>query len=648
MNVRPRGALLLDSMLKPSALRKAGLALIAIAWLASASLSATMTGGRAGDDYPARVIPYDLARYPHIDCLAGRVLAETRPGLSAREREALWRAYGVKPSFQWLVPATGFSYHELEVKPYPWWQLAWAALSRRELPPRALPELVALLNEDPRIDWAAPDALLLDWAQPRQLPPGEELIDDDVSQGDALATEKQAQPRAAADATGEERGVNFVDPYFRPLPGGFSAWQKDDSALDPVPDFEYYRLCAPEGTAVNWAAELRSSNKFTEHCARAYGINEALALARYRQAGSPPLSSVTVVVADTGVAVNHPDLAGRLHPNAIDANLRNYRVRAPDDRPAAELEISDRRRVEAVGLPRMAIADRPAAHGTATAGIVARCTSGFGHGGDAVRILPASIKTASTMRFSGPNMHVKSPVSSFIKLIACLYQQFPTGDFAEGDGAVRNRGDVRVVTTSASMPRTYFSDAEWKVVAPVIGKAAGSIAEDLRQNDRVYLFASGNEALGWPSRPGEMDYVISVAAAMPFDGARAWYRELTKEGSNLGEKCVSAPGYGVITSTIQPSPNLNYLREGEFPPPVPHFSTPPRAGSWTEQTYRFSATSASTPQVAALAALLYAEHPERSYKDVIQLVEDSTGGRKISSEWGEARGLVDYSAALGW
>jgi hypothetical protein len=50
---------------------------------------------------------------------------------------------------------------------------------------------------------------------------------------------------APSAVAGETRGVNFIDPHFRPLPGGFSAWQKDEDSVDPVPDFEYYRLCAP-------------------------------------------------------------------------------------------------------------------------------------------------------------------------------------------------------------------------------------------------------------------------------------------------------------------------------------------------------------------------------------------------------------------
>ena len=60
------------------------------------------------------------------------------------------------------------------------------------------------------------------------------------------------------------------------------------------------------------------------------------------------------------------------------------------------------------------------------------------------------------------------------------------------------------------------------------------------------------------------------------------------------------------------------------------------------------ATSSATPQVAALAALLYAQAPERDYATVIQLIEYSVGERRVHCDWGEARGIVDYAAALDW
>jgi hypothetical protein len=135
---------------------------------------------------------------------------------------------------------------------------------------------------------------------------------------------------------------------------------------------------------------------------------------------------------------------------------------------------------------------------------------------------------------------------------------------------------------------------------------------------------------------------------MAFDGARAWAIPVVNEGSNLGPQCVSAPGHGIITSAIYPCPNLAYLPEDEMWPSRPRASIPARPGSWLEQTNRFNATSAATPQISALAALLYAQDPTRKYQDVIKLIGDSTAGRKVSAPYGEARGLVDYAAALGW
>jgi len=129
------------------AVSKSSLAVIAVAGLIGSALLALLADGRDSSNCELRVIPYDLTRYPHIDCLAGRVLAETRPELSARERQALWRAYGVRPSFEWLVPETGFTYHELEVMPYQPWRRAWAAVTQQKLLPRKLPPLVCARSD---------------------------------------------------------------------------------------------------------------------------------------------------------------------------------------------------------------------------------------------------------------------------------------------------------------------------------------------------------------------------------------------------------------------------------------------------------------------------------------------------------------------
>src|SRR5690606_25799452 len=156
------------------------------------------------------------------------------------------------------------------------------------------------------------------------------------------------------------------------------------------------------------------------------------------------------------------------------------------------------------------------------------------------------------------------------------------------------------------VPKSYFSDAQWRIVANLAGKAAGAVAEDLRRNDRLYLFAAGNEAQPEPNKPADMDYVLAVSAARAFDGAQAWHLPQFKEGSNVGPSCVSAPGEGIITSAIMPGPNLRYLPDDEFRVSR-NWSVPYTGREWREHTNSFSATSSATPQVAALAALLYAQ-----------------------------------------
>lgn len=583
-----------------------------------------------------QVVDYDAARLPGLSCVAGRVIAETDPRLAAQQRQALWRQYGLCLDFEWLVPEDGFTYHELRLRQWNILDHITARITGRTLPSRNLPELIARLNEDRRLHWAAPDALVLVWDG------------DDAEPETQTAWPPTANPSPAGEPAAQRAnfGVTLIDEQENSFTGTLDEWATHTDWPEPLPDFEYYRACDPQGTAVAWPPELAGNPGFMLRCSTLYGTGQARALTAYQAAGSPALSPVTVCVADTGVYLNHPDLAGRLHPNSIDLNYSNFRIAAPGDRPDAGLEIKDRELAQATGLPRPAIKGQPAAHGTCTAGLVARCTGEFASAQAQVRLLPASLKSDRTFAIVGTR--IKSPISAFIKLVACLYHNYPVGRFTPDPGdRVQNTGDVRVVTTSASVPRTYFSDAEWNVVTSLINKAAAAVQEDVRHNDRTYLFASGNEAQGVPNKPGDEDFVIAVSATMAFDATKPWsYPD--GEGANLGLKCVSAPGHGIITSLIYACPNLAYLPEKEIPQPGDNLALPRRAMRWGQQTNRFCATSSATPQVAALAALLYAQDPTRTCRDVIQLIEDSTAGRVVEGKWGQARGLVDYTAALGW
>ena len=607
------------------------------------------------------VVFYDAARFPHVQCLAGRVIAETDPRLTARQRAELWREYGLTCSFEWVVPDSGFMYHELEVREITWHERLRKLVMQQAPPPRELNRLIPTLSEDPRVNWAAPDALLLEWCDAPQWERGlewnqslDELKwqdDADADDGKAISG-NQAQRQAAQAGAGLLTGpfsAALLTPNLRNVLPNVDDWAQQDNPPEPWPDFEYYRLCPPDGTAINWATELSNNEVFAARAAKLYGTGQQQALDAYRQAGSPALSPMTICIADTGVYVNHPDLQGRLHPNSIDANYRNFRVIAVSDRPAADEELPDRNHLRTTGLPRPAIQSRPAAHGTEVAGIAARCTDGFvqADGSNAIRLLPVSIRSDRAIAVVG--WRVKSPISSFIKLVNCLNQHYPTGSFTPApDDPVQNTGDVRVISISASVPKSYFSETEWKLVANVVGKAAGSIAEDLRTNDRVYVFAAGNDAQPEPNRPCEMDYVLGVAAANACDGSQCWEYPPTSEGSNMGAMLVAAPGNALITSTIYACPNLAYLPDDELQSAHPNYAIPPRAMTWLEQTNHFNATSGATPQVSSLVALLYTQQPQLTYPEVIASIKASTQGRTLTADWGGSMGLVSYPAALGW
>jgi hypothetical protein len=581
------------------------------------------------EDSEPRIIQYS-SECPNILCLEGRVVAETDPALSAAERDELWKQYGLQCTFEWLVAETGFTYHELEVLDWSWPERLTAQATGRQLASRKLPVLVELLNEDPRLHWAAPDALLLEYADSR---------------------EPYVQMSAQLNALQPPYGASFIDEQYRALKGGLAQWKTLEARTAPLPDFEYYRLCPPEGEKVQWDLALWDDEEFRQQCETVHGTGQGEVLKLYQDNGSPALNQVTVAVADTGVFLNHPDLSGRLHPNAIDANYSNYAIAEPIQRVLHDDEIKNRADKRAIGLPRQAIQGRPASHGTCVAGIVARCTKGFkGRSGDAVRILPISIKSERTYAISG--MRVKSPISAFLKVVACMYQEYPTGkgrsESKRGKERVINDGDVRVVSTSASIPKSYFSGREWRVVKPLAEKAAAAIAEDLRNNDRLWVFASGNDRQSEPSMPGDQPYVVAVTACMPYDSSKPWESAASGEAANLGAKCIAAPGYGIITSTLYKSPNLEYLPAEEFRGPQGNFSVPPRQPDWIAHTNLFAATSAATPQVGALAALIYARKPEASYSGVINRLELSCGERELDANYGKSKGLIDYRVALGF
>ena len=638
--------------------------------LLCAALLQLMPGCAAGPSASAgALIAYDPLHYPGIICVAGRVVAETHPSLSDHERMELWHEYGLSPTFEWICRDSGFSYSELDVTPSTLRERITSFITRAELPPRELSKLVPLLDRDPRVNWAAPDALIFEWADDGSLA---DIVDEleaagAESSGGQTAEEQAEQAAAEAEqaalAASErdpaqysgtvlqgELGVVLLDAQYNLFGGTLPQWEQLENPAPPLPDFEYYRFAPPAGADVRWPAELAASAEFMQHYSRLHGTGQKLALNDYVAAGEPALSNITICVADTGLLLNHYDLAERLHPNAIDTNYRNYKIAGPNERPPAEFEIHDRESRESIGLPRTAIKGRPASHGTEVAGVVQRCTAGFkgADGADAIRILPASIKSASTVRITG--WRAKSPISAFVKLIAMLKDEFPTGDFSPSpNDTVQNTGDVRVVTVSASVPKSYFSETEWRIVANLAGKAAGSIAEDLRENDRVYLFAAGNEAQSQPNQPCDQPYVLGVAAADCWRAGMAWDmggRGKQREASNLGMTCVSAPGWGIVTSDLYDCPNLAYLPADEIANPRPDTSIPPRNAPWQTTTNRFSATSSATPQVASLAALLYAQDPSREYGGVIAIIRESTGGRTISADYGEAMGIVDFRAAL--
>ncbi len=81
----------------------------------------------------------------------------------------------------------------------------------KPLYPRELNKLIPLVDEDPRVNWASPDALALVWAE------GGDNVDS--------------------------YGASLLDGRYRQFEGSLEEWLAEEETQDPLPDFEYYREC---------------------------------------------------------------------------------------------------------------------------------------------------------------------------------------------------------------------------------------------------------------------------------------------------------------------------------------------------------------------------------------------------------------------
>jgi subtilisin family serine protease len=298
-------------------------------------------------------------------------------------------------------------------------------------------------------------------------------------------------------------------------------------------------------------------------------------------------SDVVLVIVDTGIELDHPDL----EENILDRDGEDWDF----EDPYSEIPSDD------IG------------HGTSVSGIAAAVMNEVGVRGVAPGVMIMPLKTGST----GGEVATRAD--------AINYAVSRAGDF---DGMVIScswytNGDV----TSVHRAILHAHDA---------GIAC--------------FFAAGNDNLSTLCYPAQYRETIAVGAMAPCDGLRKSPTTCDGEdfwGSNYGDSLdVAAPGVHIYTTDMDSGNGYNpggTAYDDDLPSPYNY-------------TKYFYGTSSSTPQAAAVAALMLSLDSSLEVEDIRSILHNSA--RKVGGydyDWDLSRpghsrelgyGLVDAYGAL--
>jgi subtilisin family serine protease len=282
-------------------------------------------------------------------------------------------------------------------------------------------------------------------------------------------------------------------------------------------------------------------------------------------------SSVVVCILDMGCDLTHPDLESQFSTPGI-----NLHTMMPDGSPTGH-------------------------HGTACAGIVAAVfnnTLGVAGLAGNCRIMPLARQNSTDMETAAG---IRYAANNGARVISMSF-----GRYAPGDGEVPSGWDFTIIDS----------------------------AIDHAVNDRgcVLCAASGNEDSGTHNRyPARHPLVIACGASDKEDNRKT---PSSPDGENWGSNfgvnnysgkktgiSVVAPGVFIPTTDLQDADGYNRNKGGPITRQgVYHSTSGDKGGNYF---YWFNGTSAATPHVAGLAALLLSQYPTLTNIQVRNIIEQT-------------------------
>jgi hypothetical protein len=367
--------------------------------------------------------------------------------------------------------------------------------------------------------------------------------------------------------------------------------------------------CDAQGSNVPWPTDMLnitqpgSGNNYTG-VTEAYYVNTALTTIPLGPEAGGTFSSQVVAVLDSGVYRQHKDFITGLSSNPGPGNSLGIKGKISwigVDVTADGTWVGTKQKLR--GEPEFYDSHQSrqglVMHGTAMAGMISAGTRNPSSTSGAVgtgtsSLAPSALILPVRMKVTGV-INGKSPIfsnASIVKAIRALFYHF---------GHWHWREKVRVVNMSFSGSKTPW----W-----MKNDMKGSISQDLKSNDRLYVAGAGNDGAHVLSYPAAHSNVLGVTGAIAHRQLNGTWRFSANPNSNYWD--LTSPmdnsAYPISGSySLDNSPNTVLYPQDTYSGHQA-FPIPPGNGMLVDDALYYAedgGTSSATAQVSALAFLLY-------------------------------------------